>query len=332
MAANTDPRSAPAARAEPPIWLVLAAFASIYVIWGSTYLAIRIAVQTLPPLWMASARFLVAGGLLYAVVRAKGAPRPLLVHWRSAMIVGGLMLLGGNGGVVVAETMVDSGIAALLVATVPLWMVLLNALRPGGVRPNMAEVAGLLIGFVGVWTLIGPRSGTGVNPLGAGLLLFASFTWSAGSLYSRHAPLPQSPLLATAMEMLGGGVALALAGMLRGEWVGVRVADFSLASVAALAYLVVFGSLIAFSAYIWLLRVTTPAKAGTYAYVNPLVAVLLGWAVLREPLSAHTFVAMALIVASAALITRYGRRRTPIAAPSPAPLLRNTAPYPGDST
>jgi drug/metabolite transporter (DMT)-like permease len=243
------------------------------------------------------------------------------VPWRSAAICGALRLLGGNGGVVWAETMVDSGVAALLVGTVPLWMVCLDALRPGGGRPNLAETMGLLLGFAGVVVLVNPIAVMGlegasgqaaVQPLGAGLVVFGALSWAIGSLYSRHANLPESPLLSTAMEMLTGGGLLLVGGLIRGEWAGLDIARFSRDSLLALVYLTTLGSLIAFSAYIWLLRVSTPAKVATYAYVNPVAAVLFGWAVLSEPLSARIFVAMALIVLAVVLITTYGRR-TPTA-------------------
>ncbi len=297
--------------ATPSIALVLAAFAAIYVIWGSTYLAIRVVVLTMPPLLSAGLRFSVAGAILYWVMRWRGEARPTRTHWLGAAICGTLMLLGGNGGVVLAETIIDSGVAALLVATVPMWMVAVNALRPGGVWPSLAEVSGLVVGFAGVWVLVQPVAGGGVNPLGALLVVCASLSWASGSIYSRHAPLPKSPLLSTAMQMLGGGAALFVAGTLRGEWGGVDPARWSVASLGSLLYLIVFGSLVAFSAYVWLLRVSTPARVGTYAFVNPAVAVFLGWLVLSEPLSASLLVAMGLIVVAVVIVTRYGRRAQP---------------------
>ena len=283
--------------------MVMLAFACVYLIWGSTYLAIRIAVQTIEPLTMAGLRFVTAGTVLYAWARLRGTPRPTLSEWRGAVIVGGLLLLGGNGSVVWAETRVESGPAALIIATVPLWMVTLDAARRR-TRPRPAEVAGFLLGFAGVWVLIDPGVGRAVDPFGAGLLLFASFSWAAGSVYSRDAGLPSSGLLATAMEMLGGGALLFVAGGIKGEWSTIDPARFSGESIAALVYLTVFGSLVAFSAYVWLLRVSTPAKVSTYAYVNPIVAVVLGWLVLDEPLTADTFIASALIVVAVVLTLR----------------------------
>ncbi len=289
---------------------IVAAFATIYIIWGSTYLAIRVAVETLPPLLMAGARFLVAGAVLYTWSRWTGAPAPRRAHWVYAAIIGALLLLGGNGAVCWAERVVPSGIASLLVSAVPFWMVLLNWLAFVRVRPGWREVCGVLLGFVGMIVLINPGTSTGavaasepVSVVGAAVLLAGTLSWAVGSLYSRQARLPASPLLATAMEMLAGGAALALAGLATGEWSDVHPGRFSPRSLVALAYLTVFGSLIAFSAYVWLLRVSTPARVATYAYVNPCVAVLLGWAVLDEQLGARTFAAMAIIISAVVLIT-----------------------------
>lgn len=306
-AETTAPPAAPT-HGTPSAALVLAAFAAIYVIWGSTYLAIRIVVLSMPPMLSASVRFMVAGGVLYAWRRWRGDARPSAVHWRSAALIGSLMLLGGNGGVVVAETLIDSGAAALLVATVPLWMVTVNALRPAGVRPGIAEIVGLILGFGGVWVLVQPGTRGGVNLFGAAIVVGASLSWAIGSVYSRHVALPTSPLLSTAMQMLAGGAALLVGGTIRGEWAGAHPAQWTLSSLAALLYLVIFGSLIAFSAYVWLLRVSTPARVGTYAFVNPAVAVLLGWLILAEPLRPSILVAMTLITLAVIVITRYGRR------------------------
>ncbi len=294
----------------PSRTLVVLAFLAIYVLWGSTYLAIRVAVKTLPPFGMAATRFLVAGTLLGAWTLLRGKfERPTLVHWRSAAIVGFLLLVGGNGCVVLAETRVESGVAALLIATTPLWMISIHALAPGGTRPRMAEIAGLVLGFAGVWVLVDPSVGRAVDPLGTVLLVIATVCWASGSLYSRHAPLPKSPLVATSMEMLAGGAILLVVSLVRGEWAAVDPARFSAASIASLGYLVVCGSLLGFTAYIWLLRVSTPAKVATYAYVNPVVAVTLGWAVLSEPITTDTFLATALIVAAVVLTTLVRRPR-----------------------
>jgi drug/metabolite transporter (DMT)-like permease len=290
---------------------IAAAFAAVYVLWGSTYLAIRFALDSLPPFWMASSRFLIAGTLLYAWARRRGAPAPTRVHWRSALIVGGLLLMGGNGGVVWAEQRVPSGLAALLVATVPLWMVMLDGAGRGWRRPPVQVLLGIGLGLAGVALLVGPgkfAGGHGVDPLGAGALLLGALCWATGSLYSRRAPLPASPLLGTAMEMLGGGALLAVAGLVSGEWGRLDLAAATPRSLLAVGYLVVFGSLVGFTAYVWLLRVSTPPLVATYAYVNPVVAVFLGWAFAGEPVTARTLVAAAVIVGAVVLITTYRAR------------------------
>ena len=291
---------------------MLLAFAAIYVIWGSTYLAIRFAIETVPPLLMAAVRFLIAGGALYAWLRWRGAARPAAIHWRAAALVGGFLLLGGNGAVVWAEQRVPSGVTALLVAMVPLWMVLIDWARPGGVRPTLMVAAGLALGLAGLALLVGPEQflgGAHTDHLGALVLAFGCLSWSIGSVYSRHAPLPPSPQLATAMEMLAGGALLLLASAVRGEWPLLDLHAISPRSLLALGYLVVFGSLVAFSAYIWLLRQTSAARVSTYAYVNPVVAMLLGWALADEPLSPRTLLAAGVIVAGVVLITTSKVRR-----------------------
>ncbi|MEK7710701.1 MAG: drug/metabolite exporter YedA [Planctomycetota bacterium] len=304
--------------AKPPTVLgVAAAFAAIYIIWGSTYLAIRYAVETLPPFLMAGTRFLTAGALLYSWQRFRGIGRPKRMHWRSAAIIGGLLLLGGNGGVVWAEQTVPSGVTALLITTVPIWMVLVEWLRRDGIRPDGAVVVGILLGLAGVVVLVGSNDlggGVPLNRVGAIVLVAASLSWSIGSIYSRSAPLPDSPLLLTAMEMLCGGGLLFVAGLLSGEAGRVTAADISLRSVLSLGYLIVFGSLIAFSSYVWLLGVTTPARVSTYAFVNPVVAVLLGVTVAGEPFGVRTAGATVIIVTAVVLITTRARRAKAVAA------------------
>jgi drug/metabolite transporter (DMT)-like permease len=286
------------------------AFAAIYVVWGSTYLAIRFAIETVPPFLMAGFRFVVAGVLLYGWARWRGAARPTAGHWGAAAVVGALLLLGGNGAVVWAEQRVPSGVTALLVAMVPLYMVVIEWARPGGLRPTPAVAGGVLLGLAGLVLLVGPEQilgGSHVDHAGALALAFGCLTWSLGSVYSRHAPLPASPQLATAMEMLAGGAMLLFAAGLHGDWGRFDLHAVSLRSALAVVYLVVFGSLVAFTAYIWLLRESTPARVSTYAYVNPLVAMLLGWALAGEPLTPRTLVAAAVIVAGVVLITRSRR-------------------------
>lgn len=283
---------------------VAIALGIVYVVWGSTYLAIRFAIETLPPMLMAGFRFLLSGAMLYAWARLRGAGRPAAVHWRSAAIVGGLLLFAGNGIVVWAEQWVDSGLTALLVSTTPLWMVLLSWLRQGGARPGLPVWAGIALGFAGVGLLVNPAGGGagGVSLPAAALLVAASFCWASGSLYSRRAPLPSSPVLATGMEMLAGGAMLLVLGLALGEAGRLDLAAVSTRSLLGFAYLVLFGAL-AFTAYIWVLKAASPALVSTYAYVNPLVAVLLGWALAGEALTARTAIAALVIISGVALIT-----------------------------
>ncbi|HKQ50707.1 MAG TPA: drug/metabolite exporter YedA [Phycisphaerae bacterium] len=294
---------------EPSRLALVAAFAAIYLVWGSTYLAIRIAIESLPPFAMAGGRFIIAGAALYAWARWRGAAKPSAAHWKSALILGAFLLLGGNGAVVWSEKTVPSGVVALLVASVPLWMVLINWVRRGGVRPTSSECIGLVMGFAGVSILFNPRpiSGESLNFLGAGVVVLGSLSWAIGSIWSQHARMPASPLLFAGMEMLAGGILLSVAGVVTGEWRQMDTWHFSLSSCLALLYLAVFGSIIAFSAYTWLLTVTSAAKVSTYAYVNPVVAVLLGFLVKKEPVGSWTIAAMAIIVTGVVFITR-GRR------------------------
>jgi drug/metabolite transporter (DMT)-like permease len=297
----------------PATWAVVGAFAIVYLVWGSTYLAILFAIETMPPLLMAAARFLVAGSLLYGWTRLRGTPAPSGIHWRSAVLLGGLMLCGGNGGVVWAEQRLASGLAALLVSTVPLWVVMLESLGLGGAprrRPSLPVVLGVVGGLLGVGLLVSPGNllGGGVDLLGALVVVVASLSWATGSVYTRRAVLPSSLIQATAMEMIGGGALLLVLGMLRGEAAQVSVAAFSAKSLLALAYLVVFGSLIAFTAYVWLLKVVDTAKVATYAYVNPVVALALGWAFAGEGLTARAMLAAVVILVSVGLIITFKRR------------------------
>jgi drug/metabolite transporter (DMT)-like permease len=292
----------------PSGWLLAAAFGTVYLVWGSTYLAIRFAIETLPPFLMAGVRFLVAGTLLYGWARIRtGAPAPTRAQWRSAAVVGVLLLVTGNGAVVWAQQWVHSGLVALLAATVPLWLVLLDWLGWGARRPGLAVVAGLALGLLGVAALAGApeigREGMGMAMAGVGVVLVGAVSWAAGSLLSRSSHLPPSPSLAASAEMLAGGAALLAVGLVAGELSSFEPAAVSTRSLGALAYLIVFGSLLALSAYLWLLRVSTPSRVSTYAYVNPLVAMVLGWALAGEPLTTRTLGAAALILAGVLLIT-----------------------------
>jgi len=285
---------------------IVAAFASIYVIWGSTYLAIRYAVETIPPFIMGGIRFLISGAMLYLWARSRGAPKPTRLHWRNAIIAGGFLLLGGNGAVVWAEQFVPSGLTALLVSILPFWLVIIEWIRPPRRRPSAAVLVGLVLGFVGIIVLVGPSDVGGhgdVMPLGALVLILGSLSWAIGSFWSRDAQLPESGLLTTGMEMVGGGVLLLVVGTLAGEFSRLDIHGISNASAFGLLYLITFGSMLGFTSYIWLLDKVSPARLGTYAYVNPIVAVLLGWAIAGERLSIRTGVAAAIVICAVALIT-----------------------------
>jgi len=293
------------AKRSPSSLAIWAGMLSVYIAWGSTYLAIRFAVQTMPPFLMAAARFLIAGVVLFIVRRALGDVAPSGREWRSAAVIGFLLLLGGNGGVVWAEQRVNSGHAALMVSAAPLWMVLIDLLRPGARRPGWPAIAGVLVGFVGVMLLIGPGASSAdrLDPLGTVVLILATISWAVGSLYSRQAALPVSPLLGTSMEMVIGGLAFVALGTLTGEWGRLNLPAISRESWLGLGYLIVFGAWLGFGSYMWLLRVAPTSLVSTYAYVNPIVAVLMGNWLAAEPLTPRTLVAATVIVGSVALTT-----------------------------
>src|SRR6266403_6324391 len=265
--------------------LVIIAFGLVYVVWGSTYLAIRVGIESFPPLLLAGSRHLLTGLILYPILRWKTGVRPTLAHWRTAVVTGVLLLFIGNGRVCVAEGTVPSGVTALLVATVSLWIVLIDWLRPGGARPLPRVVAGILMGLAGLVLLVGPAhlGGSGrIDPKGSALLVIASLAWAFGSLYSKHGGLPSSPFLGVAMQSLAGGSALCIAGLISGEVSTFHFAAITLRSWLALGYLIVFGSGLGFTAYIYLLKNTAAARVGTYALVNPVVALFLGWLFVGE--------------------------------------------------
>jgi drug/metabolite transporter (DMT)-like permease len=283
------------------LWLCLGV---LYVVWGSTYLAIKVAIRTIPPFSMASVRFLVAGGLLFAWAVRRGDRRSDPIgwpQWRAAAIVGGALLFGGNGGVVWAEHRgVPTGVVALIIASIPLWMALIDRLSTGQ-RLARPAVVGLVLGFAGLAILVG-RPGGRIDGWGVAVALGAALSWSAGSVYARRAPLPSRPLVSAAMEMLVGGALLAAASIVTGEPGRIHLDAISGRSLLGLGYLIVFGSLIAFSSYAWLLSHARLSLLSTYAYVNPVVAVVLGWAVLSEAITGRMLFASAVIVAAVALI------------------------------
>lgn len=291
----------------PPKALLVAAFIALYTVWGSTYLAIRVAVETMPPFLMAGARFVIAGALLYAFMRFRGTERPTLLHWKNSAISGTLLLLGGNGLVVWAEQYVASGLAALIIAIVPLWIALLDWARPHGERPSAKNLLGIAIGFGGVILLVMGQGkdihGAGIHIGGVIALLSACILWAWGSLFMKYNARPASPLLGVGMQMLCGGVTQLIVGLARGELAHTDFHAFSDRSVFAFIYLIAIGAWVGFSAYIWLLQVCSPSLVATYAYVNPIVAVFLGWWLLDEHLNAQTIVAAAVIVVGVCVIT-----------------------------
>lgn len=286
---------------------LLAAFAAIYILWGSTYLAIRLAIDTIPPFLMAGVRFLIAGSALYALGAPAGVPRPSARQWRNAAIGAVPLFVFGNGGVTWAEQAVPSGAAALVIATLPAWLLLLDWGYGGRRGPRATEAAGIALGLTGVAVLSAPG---GVDPLGAVVLLGAAVAWAIGSLFNRYADLPTSPALTAAMQMLIGGAVLVVLGLSAGEASRFVPAAVSWQSIAAVAYLVAV-AVVALPAYNWLLAVTSPAAVGTYAFVNPVVAVLLGWAVVGEAITDRTGPAAGLVVAGVMLLVWPRKRPTP---------------------
>lgn len=291
---------------------ILLAIAATWFIWGSTYLGVAIAVRDLPPFLTSGLRNVLAGTLIYGFLRLRGAARPSRVQWGTAAIVGVSLLALGNGAVTWAAQREPSGVIALVVSLVPLWLMVFGWLGARGVRPAGVEVAGIALGLVGIALLVAPHEGGGnVSALGLVVLLLSTLAWAGGSMYARTlAPLPV-PLLGTGMEMLMGGSAMLLVSGLSGEWGRLTAASFTPSAVGALVYLVLAGSIIGFSAYKWLLANVRPALAGTYAFVNPVVAMLLGWAFAGEALTGRLVLAMSLIVGAVAMISlrRYFPKR-----------------------
>ncbi|HXQ32534.1 MAG TPA: EamA family transporter [Anaerolineales bacterium] len=284
------------------IWIALFA---LYIVWGSTYLAIRFAVETIPPFLHAGLRFFISGLILVIWRRAAGDVMPTRNQWKSLAIIGTLLLLGGNSLVAVAEQRIASGIAALIIGTVPLWLVVIETVRPGGVRPSWQALIGLIVGFGGIYLLVGPTDLTGglqFDAIGTILLVIAAFLWSLGSIYSRSADLPKSALMMTGAEMLAGSIPIFIVSILFGEWKSFSFAQVSSESWLALLYLITFGSMVGFVAYIWLLQNAPISLVATYAYVNPLVAVFLGNWFAQESLTPRILVGAVIIIGSVIFI------------------------------
>src|SRR5213595_983614 len=286
---------------------IVIAFAALYLIWGSTYLGIRFAIETIPPFLMAGTRFLIAGLIMYAIAWSQGIGKSSWANWRTSLIIGACLLLGGNGGVTISEKYIDSGLAALIVAIVPIYIVLLGWATGMAPRPTPIVWVALMGGFIGVGILFGPAlhfspNGGRQPAVGISILLVSSFVWSAGSLYSRVAKHAASPFLTAAQQMICGGILLLLAGVVTGELPRFHPGCFSILSLGSFVYLVIIGAVVGYTAYIWLLRHCDPAKVATYAYVNPIVAVLLGTFFAGETVTVRTLIAAALIIGSVALI------------------------------
>lgn len=298
---------------------IAAALGTLYVVWGSTYVAIRVAVETIPPFTMLAVRFLVAGSILYAATIRRGDAandRPGRREWRDAAIIGALLLGGGNGLVAVAEQTIPAGIAALIIATLPIWVAILGRAFFGIVLARTVVVA-TAVGFFGVAFLVWPSGGgPSYDPFGVAMVLFSPFLWALGSLYARVAHVPKRPLVGTAMQMLAGSAVLALLAVVTGDVFRLHLAEVSTPSLAALVYLTIVGSLVGYTAYVWLLRVAPISLVATYAYVNPVVAVILAWVILGDPLDPRTVVAGAIIVVAVALIVRARGGESRAAAPA----------------
>ena len=311
---------------------IILAFAAVYILWGSTYLFIKYAIETIPPFLLGAARFVASGGILYALARWRGAPIPTSLELRLAGITGVLMLGFGNGGVMMAEKTVPSGIVALIVSCVPILVVLIDWLRPQGKRPKKSMFAGLALGLIGMVILIGPKAIIGegnIDEFGAAILLVGSLTWSFGTLMTRWSTRPGSPLVFAALQMLAAAGAMLVMSMISGDWRQFSWSGLTGLSIFSFWYLVFAGSIVGYTAYVYLLGVVSAAKASTYAYVNPVIAVVLGWMFANEPLGARTIVAAAVILAGVAIITasqgssKSATGEHPL--PSPSPDAQKTA-------
>ena len=316
--------SSPAHLSRRSTWITLA-FAYVYVAWGGTYMAVHFALATIPPFIISGCRFLLAGGMLLALVaifHRREFHRGTRREWQDAAVTGSLLLVGGNGSVAWAQQYVPTSIAALIFGSMPLCIIFFDWVRPGGTVPSLRTCLGLALGFGGLCLLLSPSGGETTSPLetwGKVALVFAACSWSAGAIYSRHVHATGSPLLPMARQMIAGGGALVLLSFVHGDWSGFSVTQVSFASWMGFGYLVTFGSLLGFTAYLWLMRVSTPANVSTISYVNLVMAVLLGWTVGREPMTLHVFLGAAIIVGSVMLVlTKKSARATVNATPSEA--------------
>jgi drug/metabolite transporter (DMT)-like permease len=299
----------PVVAVRPSATRLASAFAALYLVWGSTYLGMAVAVETMPPFLMASMRFLIAGVLLYGGCRLAGIPAPTLAQWRAAALVGALLFVGGNGVVSWSLRWVPSGVAALLIAGTPLWMAILPWLARRAPRPRAASFAGIAFGIAGVGLLLGMPTGSAPTAMlltGMLAIVASSVLWATGSLLSKALAAPDSPWMACALQMLCGSIGLGLLSLAAGEPGRFAIDSVSLRSWLAFAYLVLVGAIVGFGAFVYVLRWTTPALASTYAFVNPLVAVALGWLLAGERITTATLLATALIVAAVVVILRSG--------------------------
>ncbi len=311
--------------AAPKRSLVIIAFAALYLIWGSTYLGIRFAIETIPPFLMAGARFVLAGLIMYAIAWSQGITKSSWANWRTSLIIGACLLLAGNGGVTISEKYIDSGLAALIVAIVPIYIVLLGWAAGMAPKPTPVVWLALLGGFVGVGILFSPAlhfssNGDRHPAIGISILLVSSFIWSVGSLYSRVAKHAASPFLTAAQQMLCGGMLLLFVGIVTGELQHLHPSFISMSSLLSFVYLVIIGAVVGYTAYIWLLRHCEPAKVATYAYVNPIVAILLGTLFAGETITMRTLIAAGLIIGSVALVITAQQLRARVEPPISAAL------------
>lgn len=294
----------------PKRWLIVAAFACVYLIWGSSYIGIRFAIETIPPFLMTTVRFLIAGGLLIGWALARGAALPKRIHWRSASIAAAFMFLMNNTMLVWSQANgLPSGVAAVLIATLPMWIVILQWIR--GTRPTLITGIGLTAGFIGVTLLIAPGSiaVSAMHPLAPFVIVLAAGCWAVGGLFARTAPLPDNTTLSTGMQLLMGGLMIGVFSVVTGDAATLDLSAITPTSLVAMAHLTIMSSVVAFSAYTWLMKVVSPSQVATYAYVNPVIAMFLGWLLANEPITTPKVVAAFIILAGVVLITMYGSRR-----------------------